>query len=106
MENRKDFIPTTVERAVSMDHDLKRQPLMDSMTAEEVPLPDGSVWEMATFSTALWETVEECLRLRHRSPDQDLVADCPDEPGHGPPPGAGHDPDPGRPFPQRARAAG
>lgn len=63
-EGRKDFVPSRVERAVSMDFDLKRRPLMDSIVAEAVPLPDGSTHELATFPTAPWETIEECLRAR------------------------------------------
>ena len=63
-EGRKDFIPSTVERTVSMDFDLKRRPLMASMVAEAVPLPDGSTHEMATFPTAPWESIEDCLRAR------------------------------------------
>lgn len=63
-DGRKDFIPYRVERAISMDFDLKRRPLMDSMVAEAVPLPDGSTHELATFPTAPWETVEECVRAR------------------------------------------
>lgn len=63
-EDRRDFIPSRVERSVSMDHDLKRQPVMSTMTPEMVPLPDGSTEEMATFSTQPWERVEDCLRAR------------------------------------------
>lgn len=63
-EGRKDFIPSVVERAVSMDFDLKRRPLMASMSGEYVPIPDGSKHEMATFETAPWDTIEECLRAR------------------------------------------
>lgn len=63
-EGRKDFIPCCLDRSVSMDYDLKRKPVMSSMTAEWVPLPDGTTWEMATFGTEPWDTVEECLRGR------------------------------------------
>ncbi|MDO5617257.1 hypothetical protein [Kocuria sp.] len=63
-ENRRDFIPSRVERSVSMDYDLKRKPVMSSMTPEFVPLPDGTMHEVATFTTEPWETVEECLRAR------------------------------------------
>ncbi|WP_052459825.1 hypothetical protein [Tessaracoccus massiliensis] len=47
-----------------MDYDLKRKPVMSSMTREFVPLPDGTEHEVATFTTEPWETVEECLRAR------------------------------------------
>jgi predicted Fe-S protein YdhL (DUF1289 family) len=63
-DNRKDFLPRWVSAPRSMDFDLKRGPVMKSMTAEFVPLPDGSRHEMATFTTEPWETVEECLRAR------------------------------------------
>lgn len=63
-EGRKDFIPSVVERAVSMDFDLKRRPVMASMSGESVPVPDGSKHEMATFQTAPWDSIEECLRAR------------------------------------------
>lgn len=68
-EDRKDFIPTRVERSVSMDYDLKRKPVMSSMTPEMVPLPDGSTEEMATFTTEPWERVEDCLRARQIARD-------------------------------------
>ncbi|HMS48842.1 hypothetical protein [Candidatus Neomicrothrix sp.] len=63
-EDRKDFIPSRVERAVSMDYDLKRRPVVNSMTPRQVPLPDGTHYEMATFETEPWERVEDCLRAR------------------------------------------
>ncbi|GEB21966.1 hypothetical protein [Brevibacterium aurantiacum] len=63
-EDRKDFIPSRVERSVSLDYDLKRKPVMSSMNPEMVPLPDGSTEEMATFTTEPWERVEDCLRAR------------------------------------------
>lgn len=63
-ENRQDFIPTQVDRSVSMDYDLKRRPVMSTMTSEYVPLPDGTTHEIATFATEPWETVGDCLRAR------------------------------------------
>lgn len=63
-EDRKDFLPSVVERSVSMDFDLKRRPVRSSMSPGLVPLPDGSLHEMATFTTEPWETIEECLRAR------------------------------------------
>jgi hypothetical protein len=63
-EHRKDFSPSWVSAPRSMDFDLKRRPVMGSMTPELVPLPDSSLHEMATFTTKPWETVEECLRAR------------------------------------------
>jgi hypothetical protein len=62
-DDRKDFLPSWVSAPRSMDFDLKRRPVMP-MTAELVPLPDGSRHEMATFTTEPWETVEECVRAR------------------------------------------
>ena len=63
-EDRKDFLPSRVERSASMDYDLKRKPVMSSMTPEIVPLPDGTSEEMATFTTEPWERIEDCLRAR------------------------------------------
>lgn len=68
-DNRKDFIPSRVERSVSMDYDLKRKPVMDSMTSRWVVLPDGTQHEIATFSTEPWETVADCLRARELARD-------------------------------------
>ncbi|MBK0332047.1 hypothetical protein I8D64_11620 [Brachybacterium sp. MASK1Z-5] len=66
---RKDFVPTVVKRAVSMDYDLKRRPVMDSMRPERVALPDGTKWEIASFETAPWETVEDARRAREIARD-------------------------------------
>lgn len=63
-EDRKDFLPSVINRSVSMDYDLKRRPVLSSMQSEWVPLPDGSAHELATFTTEPWETVEDCLRAR------------------------------------------
>lgn len=63
-QDRKDFIPFDVERALSMDYDLKRRPLMSTMVSMQVPLPDGSLHELASFSTEPWDTIDECLRAR------------------------------------------
>lgn len=68
-EDRRDFLPTTVNRAVSMDYDLKRRPVMPSMSARMVPLADGSLHEMATFDTCPWETIEDALRARRIARD-------------------------------------
>ncbi|MBV7293209.1 hypothetical protein [Corynebacterium sp. TAE3-ERU16] len=68
-EGRKDFLPSRVERSVSMDYDLKRRPVMPSMTPEMVPLPDGTTHEIATFTTHPWERVEDCLRARQIARD-------------------------------------
>lgn len=64
-EDRMDFIPSTQHRSLSMDYDLKRRPVMSSVQAQLVPLPDGSLHNMATFSTAPWDTIDECVRARH-----------------------------------------
>ncbi|MGM0928822.1 MAG: hypothetical protein ACQEXN_03810 [Actinomycetota bacterium] len=63
-DDRKDFLPSWVSAPRSMDFDLKRRPVMSSMTAALVPLPDGSSHEMATFTTEPWDTVEEGLHAR------------------------------------------
>lgn len=64
VDGRVDFIPSVVDRSVSMDYDLKRRPVMSSMNARWPSLPDGSVWEMATFTTKPWDTVGDCVRAR------------------------------------------
>ena len=64
VENRKDFLPIEITRHLSMDYDLKRRPLFETMEAVEVPLPDGGTSEVATFDTAPWETAEEAIRAR------------------------------------------
>lgn len=63
-EDRLDFLPSTVDPPARMDYDLKRQPVMQSMTARMVSLADGSPHEMATFDTRPWETIEDALRAR------------------------------------------
>lgn len=63
-DDRRDFIPSIIKRSVSLDYDLKRAPVMSSMTAELVPLPDGTEHEMATFGTEPWPTVEDAIRAR------------------------------------------
>lgn len=63
-ERRLDFLPSRVQRSVSMDYDLKRKPVMSSMRGENVTLPDGTRWEVATFETEPWDTVEDALRAR------------------------------------------
>lgn len=63
-DDRRDLIPSVVNRSVSMDYDLKRRPALSTMRREWVPLHDGSTHEVATFVTEPWETVEECLRAR------------------------------------------
>ena len=63
-EDHKDFLPSWVSAPRSMDFDLKRRPVMSSMTPGAVPLPNGSRHEMATFTTDPWHRVEECLQVR------------------------------------------
>lgn len=75
-EGRKDFLPSWVSAPRSMDFDLKRRPLMSSMTAPLVPLPDGFRHEVATFSTEPWETVEECLRAREIAREMSKTGAC------------------------------
>ncbi|WP_187393196.1 hypothetical protein [Arthrobacter echini] len=75
-DNRKDFLPSWVIAPRSMDFDLKRRPVMSSMTAELVPLPDGSRHEMATFTTEPWDTVEESLRAREIAREMSKAGGC------------------------------
>lgn len=64
VEGRRDFIPSTVNRALRMDYDLKRKPIMETMEPRIVTLPDGSEHEVATFNTEPWDSIEDCLRGR------------------------------------------
>lgn len=68
-EDRRDFLPRWKDRSVSMDFDLKRRPVVDSITAEWVALPDGTKWEMAAFDTEPWERVEDGVRARQIARD-------------------------------------
>ena len=51
-------------RRLSMDFDCKRQPVMDSMRSERVVRSCGCEFEVASFTTRPWDTVDECLRGR------------------------------------------
>lgn len=63
-EDRKDFLPTEVDRSISMDYDLKREPDFGTMTAETAVDEDGHAHEVATFCTRPWETVGDAVRAR------------------------------------------
>lgn len=63
-EDRRDFIPTIVKRAISMDYDLKRRPIMQSMRAVLVTDSAGDQHEVATFLTEPWDTVDQARRAR------------------------------------------
>lgn len=133
-EDRRDFIPSLVNRSVSMDYDLKRRPVLSSMKSEWVLLPDGSRHEMATFNTEPWGTVEDCLRAREiaremaetgclrtasqwrawdikfthgkgRPPDHDASARGTHVTAHGAPPGCRNHPDARRPSALGCRAS-
>ncbi len=51
-------------RRLSMDFDCKRRPDMESMQTVHVARSCGCVFEMATFTTRPWDTVDDCLRGR------------------------------------------
>lgn len=64
-EARRDFLPFPRDRALSMDYDLKRRPVMSSMTGVVVTDSDGSGrYEIASFDTEPWDTVAEATRGR------------------------------------------
>ncbi|MBM7366346.1 hypothetical protein [Gordonia hydrophobica] len=51
-------------RKLSMDFDCKRRPVMESMRAERAPASEGELYEVATFTTRPWDTIDDCLRGR------------------------------------------
>lgn len=63
ISKRKDFSMKPRERYLSMDFDLKREPVEASMrpVTEEI---DGEVYEVATFDTKPWETLSDALKGR------------------------------------------
>lgn len=56
------FISTVIERRLSMDFDLKREPVFETVKDADVTLPDGSTYAFAGFETRAFETVEDCLK--------------------------------------------
>ncbi|MGP9623722.1 hypothetical protein ACT3S7_12220 [Corynebacterium sp. AOP34-AQ2-28] len=63
--DRRDFLPFPRDRALSMDYDLKRRPVMSSMAGVVVADSDGDgQYEVASFDTEPWETVAEATRGR------------------------------------------
>lgn len=58
-KDRLDFAPVQRTPEVSLDFDMKRRPLLDTM---RVDLVDG--YEVAGFETAPWDTVAEYTRAR------------------------------------------
>lgn len=61
--NRLDFLFDERYRKLSMDFDCKRKPVESSMHAVNIEI-DGEVYEVATFDTEPWDTVDEYLRAR------------------------------------------
>lgn len=60
---RKDFEMNTLDRHLSMDFDLKRMPVRESMVARHETY-DGVAYEVATFETKPWETLADAVRGR------------------------------------------
>jgi hypothetical protein len=56
--NRIDFYVSEQERMLSMDFDLKRKPLRDTLTAV-YPIIDGVSYEIGVFDTEPYETIAE-----------------------------------------------
>ena len=64
--NRKDFSVTEQKRRISMDYDMKRKPVVYTMT-DVYPVLNGNVYEIANFDTEPYETVEEFLKYKKRA---------------------------------------
>ncbi len=58
--NRKDFTVTDQKRKISMDFDMKRKPIVDTIIGV-YPVLNGNVYEIANFETDPYETVDEFL---------------------------------------------
>lgn len=63
---RRDFVPKDVCPEVSVDFDMKRRPVWELMRAELVEI-DGVDYEIATFPTVPWNTVDEYLSAKNRA---------------------------------------
>lgn len=61
--NRKDFTVTEQKRKISMDFDMKRKPIVDTMTGV-YPVLEGNTYEIANFETAPYESVDEFLSYK------------------------------------------
>ena len=57
-ENRIDFYVSEQERMLSMDFDLKRKPMRDTLTNVH-PIINGVTYEIGTFNTEPYETIAE-----------------------------------------------
>jgi len=57
-ENRIDFYVSEQERMLSMDFDLKRKPMRDTLT-DVHPTINGVTYEIGTFNTEPYETIAE-----------------------------------------------
>ena len=60
---RKDFLVSQDTRDKSMDFDMKRKPLKDTMETVN-PVIDGETYEIVNFETAAFENVDEYLAYR------------------------------------------
>lgn len=65
-DKRQDFIPHDVNPKVSVDFDMKRCPVWDSMYAEVVEI-DGVAYEVATFPTVPWDSVSDYLSAKNKA---------------------------------------
>ena len=61
--NRKDFTVTDQKRKISMDFDMKRKPVVNTMTSV-YPVLEGNAYEIANFETEPYETVAEFLSYK------------------------------------------
>lgn len=63
-DKRQDFIVKVLEKSRHLDFDLKRRPDLSTMRREQVTDSHGEVFEVATFDTRPWRTVDELTRGR------------------------------------------
>ena len=61
--NQKDFTVTNQKRKICMDFDVKRKPIVDTMTGV-YPVLEGNTYEIANFETAPYESVDEFLSYK------------------------------------------
>lgn len=61
--DRKDFISREITKRMSMDYDMKREPIAESLTIDHVRSSDGSkTFEVARVRTRAWDSVAAAVR--------------------------------------------
>lgn len=61
---RKDFLSKEISKRMGMDFDMKRRPVAESMTIDQVPDSTGALHEVARVRTMPWDSVAEARRGR------------------------------------------